>query len=185
MIFETRYKAWEYLSIALKNKFQDFHNNILVGILKWWLPLTYQIAKELRIPTSFYVVKKLIYQHEYKLWVVTQDGTTIYNKKIIQKIWINNDEIKNIEKKSFDDAKYEKEKYWLFYNDYAWKTVIVIDDWVYSWFSAVAVAKDLKQKWASKLILAIPIANTTVLQQLQTLRHLHEHENKSARSNQH
>ncbi len=167
MIFETRYKAWEYLSTFIRNKIHDLSNTVIVWILKWWLPVTYQVSQDLNIPSTFVVAKKLIYNNT-TFWVITQWWIKLYNKSIIAKLWLSEYDVKDIEKQTYDECKYEKEKYWLFYNDFQWKQVIVIDDWIYSWFSAVAVAKQLKEQWASRLILAIPVSNNQILSKLQT-----------------
>ncbi len=167
MIFETRYKAWEYLSTFIRNKIHDLSNTVIVWILKWWLPVTYQVSQDLNIPSTFVVVKKLIYNNT-TFWVISQWWTKLYNKTIIAKLGLSEHDVKDIEKQTYEEAKYEKEKYWLFYNDFQWKQVIVIDDGIYTWFSAVAAAKQLKEQWASRLILAIPVSNNKILSKLQT-----------------
>lgn len=166
MIFETRYKAWEHLSTFIKNKIQDLSNTVILWILKWWVPITYQVSQDLDIPSSFLVVKNLIYNNN-KFWVTTQNWINIYNKWKIAKLWIDPNILKEIQKKSYEEAKYDKEKYWLNYNDYAWKQVIIVDDGCYSWLTAVAASKYAKQAWASRIILAVPVANNNVLEQIK------------------
>lgn len=166
MIFETRYKAWEHLSTFIKNKIQNLSNTVILWILKWWVPVTYQVSQDLDIPSSFLVVKNLTYKNN-KFWVTTQNWINIYNKWKIAKLWIDPNILKEILKKSYEEAKYDKEKYWLYYNDYAWKQVIIVDDGCYTWLTAVAASKYVKQAWASRIILAIPVANNNILEQIK------------------
>ncbi len=167
MIFETRYKAWEYLSTFIKNKIHDLSDTIIVWILKWWLPVTYQVAQDLWLPSTFIVIKKLVYKQK-TFWVITQWWVKIYNKNIISKLWLSTNDIKDIEDSTYEEVKYEKEKYWLFYNNFQWKQVIIVDDGIYTWFTAVAAAKQLKEWWASRIILAVPVANNQVLSKIKT-----------------
>lgn len=166
MIFETRYKAWEYLSTKIANKIADYSNTIILGILKWALPIVYQVSQELNIPASFLVVKNLTY-NDVKIWVTTSNGINLYNKWLIDKLWLDTMKVKEIQREKYEEAKYDKEKYDLYYNDYSWKQVIIIDEWIYTWLTAVAASKYAKQLGASRVILAVPVARSVVIDRIK------------------
>ena len=168
MIFDTRYAAWEHLAILLKNKLQDFTDSIILGILNWGAQVTQKVAESIWKPTTFVVVKWITYQTT-KIWAVTQDGLTVYNKALIWKFWLDPKQVKELEIEAFEDAKNEKEKFDLHFKDFAWKQVIVVDDWVVSGLTAAVTAKYLKQNWASRIILATPIINAKVFSVLNNL----------------
>jgi len=166
MIFENRYLAGDHLSILLKNKIQDFWDTILVGILKGGAPLTQKIAENLQSKATFLPVKGIFYKN-YKIWVITQDGSTIFNKALIWKLGLSPEQVKELQKISFKEVLAEKERYNLHINNFEWKHLIVIDDGVVSGLTAAVVWKYLKEHWASKLILATPIANSKILEVLR------------------
>ena len=57
MIFENRYRAWEYLATSIKNKLHDLSNTILVGVMYSWTPVSYQTSLETHIPTTFFLLE--------------------------------------------------------------------------------------------------------------------------------
>jgi len=166
MIFENRYLAGEHLSILIKNKIQDIDWSIIVWILKWWAQVTQKVAENLQLKTTFLAVKWVQYKN-YKIWVVTQDGSTVFNKALIWKLWIDTEKVKELEKVSFEEAKNDKERYDLHFKNFEWKTVLVVDDWVVSGLTAAVAWRYLKQHWASRLILATPVANSKILEALR------------------
>lgn len=129
MIFQSRYDAWSYIATLLKNKIYDFSNTIILWILRGWSIIAQQVSTELHIPVTFLVVKNLYYEWK-KIWTVLQDGSSVYNKKLIKKLWIPSDELEEIRKQAFEDAKNDKEKFWLHKYDFSWKKIIIVDDGV-------------------------------------------------------
>jgi putative phosphoribosyl transferase len=168
MIFDTRYSAWEHLSILLKNKIQDFSDTIILWILNGWAQVTQKVAENIQKPTTFLVVKWILYQTT-KIWAVSQDGLTVYNKAIIGKLGIDPAQVKQLENEFFNKAKIESEKFDLHFKDFTSKQVIIVDDWVVSGLTAAVAAKYAKQNGASRIILAVPVINSRVVGPLKNL----------------
>ncbi len=168
MIFDTRYEAWEHLSILIKNKIQDFSDTLVLGILNWGAPVAQKISENLNKKCTFVVAKHLTYNN-YNIWAITQDWTTVYNKAIIGKLGLTPEEVKNIQTETFEDVKYEKEKLDLHFKNFSSQQVLVVDDWVVSWLTAAVVWKYAKQNWAKRIILATPIINSQILNALNNI----------------
>ena len=168
MIFDTRYAAGEHLSILIKNKIHDLTDTIILWILNWWAQVTQKVSENLWKPTTFVAIKWILHQ-TYKVWAITHDGLTVYNKALIWKLWLDPQQVKDLELEAFNDAKNEKEKFDLHFKDFTWKQVIIVDDWVVSGLTAAVAAKYAKQNWASRIILTVPIMNAKVLWPLNNL----------------
>ena len=166
MIFENRYLAGEHLSIILKNKIQDLSDTIILWILKWWAQVTYKLAEETWLNATFLSIRPIIIKNR-KIWVITQDWSTVYNKVLIWKLWIDPEEIKEKEKQILEEVKFDKEKYDIHFKNFTWKQVIVVDDWVISWLTAAAAWRYVKENWANRIILATPVANSKLMEALK------------------
>jgi len=162
MIFQSRYEAWSYLWILLKNKIFDFSDTVILWILRGGSIIAQQLSLELGICVNFVIIKSLYYDGK-KIWAVVQNWLTIYNKKLIWKLWLSEEEVEDIRKKAFEEAKDERERFWLKNYDFTWKQVVIVDDWVKTWFTAVAAAKFAKQSWARRIIFAFPVIRDKAL----------------------
>ena len=166
MIFENRYLAGDHLSILIKNKIQDFSWMIIVWILRWWAQITQKVSENLWIKATFLPTKSFSYKWQ-KIWVVAPDWSTVFNKALIWKLWIDPEVVKNLQKEAFEEAKLEKERYDLHMNNFEWRSILVLDDWIITWLTAALAWKYLKQHWASKLIFATPVANSRIIDPLR------------------
>jgi len=171
MIFKNREHAWKLLGEYLKqNLLIDNPNNwIVLAIPRWGLPVAYRVWKTLNIPVDILVVKKLapLTLPEYGFWAMAPDWTIIYDKNYMYSLWVNDKDLEFIKSKTLKEINNRIQKYanWKLPN-VNWKNVIIIDDWVATWYTAAVAAMWAKNNSAKQIILAIPVCPADINEKL-------------------
>jgi putative phosphoribosyl transferase len=162
MIFQNRTHAGIMLGEYLKNNLKIINKNnwLILAIPRWGIPVAYEVWKILNIPISILVVKKLAPFNlpEYWFWAMAPDWSIIYDKNYMYQLWVSEKDLKKIKEKTLNEIKKRIEKYALWkLPNVKWKNVIIIDDWIATWYTAAVAAMWAKNNWANKVILAIPV----------------------------
>ena len=162
-MFTNRQEAWEILAQYLKQYIIDHQINpqdiIIAFMPRGGLPIAIEVAKLLKLPIYSVLVKKLapFDKPEYGFWAIAEDGSYFVDNYYMENLWVDKSQLSAIIEKTLDKIKdYKKFKIWdeKIIKD---KIVILVDDGIATWYTGIVAAKYLKNMWAKKVILAIPI----------------------------
>ena len=170
MIFLDRINAGKKLAEVLKN-YNLPSDTIILALPRWWVPLAYEISKELKIPFSLLIVRKLapLSNPEYWFWAIAEDGTNIIDENYMKSLKVTDEELEKIIEKVLREIKERKEKY-LGNREINLenKNVLIVDDGLATWFTAIAVWLYARKHWAKKVILAVPVCPAHSLNLVKT-----------------
>lgn len=170
--YKNRSEAGDVLGHRLK-KYQDKKNVLILALPRGGVPVAYEMAHVLHLPLDVFVVRKLgVPGHpELEMGAITNDNTFIYNTDVINDL--------HIPQSAIDVVKHEESKELLKrqkayrgnypFPDLKQKTIILVDDGVASGAKMRVAIMALKQLQAKKIILAIPVANEIVCEQLSKI----------------
>ncbi|HHW43187.1 MAG TPA: phosphoribosyltransferase [Desulfotomaculum sp.] len=130
-----------------------------------------QIARELGLPLDVVIPRKVGAPHnpEVAIGAVTQDGTTFYNRTLLDFLGLGEDELQEqveLQKKEI------KRRMLLYrgrvdYPDYSGRQVILVDDGIATGYTVLAALRWIRRQFApGELILAVPVAPTDVVDRL-------------------
>jgi len=170
MFFKDRYEAWLKLAELIKNKRLYWKDSLLIAIPRWWLPVAYKIAEELKIPVWILPVKKLapLAWPEYWFGAMDPDGIYLVDIPYAQALWVDEIQFQQIKSKTLVEI-VDKIKKYTNWNlpDVSWKNVIIVDDWVATWFTVAVAADWVRRHWAKKVILAVPVCPSDIWERLK------------------
>lgn len=162
-MFVDRYHAGKVLAEKLlkyiKEKNFSTKDIVVVALLRWWLPVAFELIKKLKSNWFVLPVKKISspFNEEVAIWAIAPDGSYFLDKSYISYLGLNEDEIAFQIKKSYKKVLDRMKKYHVVLPDLKNKIVILIDDWIATWATSKIAAKFLKNKGAKKIILAVPV----------------------------
>ncbi|MBD3231524.1 phosphoribosyltransferase [Candidatus Dependentiae bacterium] len=169
-MFKNREEAAKELATKLKD-YKNKSNTIIIGLPRGGIPIAAIISKEFNIPFDIVVTKKLKdpINSELAFGAITQDGTPILDYKIIQMYQIKQDYIQKEIKNEFQEIqrrlkKYRKNKPPLNVKN---KIVIIVDDGIATGATMKAAIETIRKQSPSKIIIAIPVAPTEVIDELK------------------
>lgn len=170
MIFENREHAGRLLAVELSKLKLDKKSAVIAAIPRGGVAVGVVIAKELALPLTALVVKKLgaPTNPELAIGAIGSFGTPVLDRWLIAELGIRRDWLKReIRTKKREAAAREKFLGVTPSEDlFGDKVVIVVDDGLATGQTAKAAAKILRQLAASKLILAVPCAAPVTLDKL-------------------
>ncbi len=160
MIFETREEAGRVLARDLKDKVFPEEKPIVLAIPRGGIPVAYSIAKELRIPMSVVVVRKLglPWNEEAGFGAIDPDGSTYLDEDLISYAKLDPRTVREIARRELEEIREREKKYMPEgYPDLRERTAIVVDDGVATGYTAMAAAGFAKKRGAGKVIVAVPV----------------------------
>ena len=165
MIFKNRFHAGKLLARELLNLKLDPKAAIIAGVPRGGVMVASVVARELAIPVSAVVIKKLgaPSNRELAIGATASHGKPVLDQWLIADLRVSKEYLKvEILKKRREAAAREK---FLGINerDFADKEVVLVDDGLATGQTARAAAKILKKLGAKKLILAVPCASPSTL----------------------
>lgn len=161
MRFDNREQAGRLLALKLKEYSFNLKNSLIFAIPRGGVPVAYEISRELSIPISLVVTKKLapLSNPEYAFGAIAPDGTKIINEKYMMYYGVNENELKQIEEQALKKVKKRIEKYYIDEDiNIKDKNTILIDDGIATGYTAMVAGKYIKKKGVKETILAIPVA---------------------------
>lgn len=172
MLFKNRKEAGILLGKKLKQ--MSLGNEVLVLALpRGGVPVAYEIAKILGASLDLLFVKKIraLGEPELALGAVAESGDTVWQEDVVQ--WFNLDP----SEREFlaDEAKWavsRSAKSWRLKHppaSPAGKTVIIVDDGLATGATAKAAIKLLKKKNPKKIIVAVPVAAPSSVEEVDPL----------------
>jgi len=174
-MFNNREDAGTQLAEALKadNSNCDKEKVVVVALPRGGVPVAFPIAKMLHVPLDIVVPRKIgsPFNKEFAIGAVCENGEGIFNEQVIREYNIHEAYIKHEVEEQVQEAHRRLHHYRgnRGPQDFAGKTVIVVDDGVATGATMKVAIQSLKSKGACKLIVAVPVAPTRSLNELRPL----------------
>lgn len=170
--FHNRIQAGQLLAEHLR----DYANQpdvIVLGLPRGGVPVAYEIAKSLGVPLDIWLVRKLGVpgQEELAMGAIATGGVLIQNDGIIQSLHISQktlQEVAAIEQMELErrDRAYRGDRPLPKLSD---QTVILVDDGIATGSTLRAAIAALKHYHPKAIVVAAPVAPTSVYETLQDL----------------
>lgn len=159
MIFRDREEAGKFLAKEIKKYNFDKENSIILAIPRGGVPVAYQLSKELNIPFSLVITKKLapLSDPEAAFGAVATDGSFVVDNELKRYMGISDDELEIIKEKALKEAQEKEKRYLKTKPELKCKDVIIVDDGIATGYTAIAAAKYVKKQGAKSVILAVPV----------------------------
>lgn len=169
--FKNREEAAKILAKELL-KFKD-KKPVVLAIPRGGVVLAYEIAKELNAPLDIIIPRKLGSpgNPELAIGAVTEDGTAILNKNLIEELEIPENYIESEKERQIKEIKrrmktYRGEEPPI---DLKEKTLILVDDGIATGATMKAAINSIKKKGPSAIIVAAPVAPPNTLEDLKRI----------------
>ena len=165
-MFEDRYHAWEILSEVLKGYLSQMNislDNVVVAILpRGWLPVAYRFLKDTWIDFVILPVKKIPspYSEEVSIGAIAPDGSYLIDHYLVNYLSISDEMLRILKNKAWKQIEERLKKYWISPKEFekvSEKLMIIVDDGIARWYTAAVAGRFLKNLWAQKVVLAVPI----------------------------
>jgi putative phosphoribosyl transferase len=168
-MFTDRTEAGKILAKAL-SEYKD-KNTIVLAIPRGGVIVAYEVAKALNAPLDLIIPRKIgaPNQPELAIGAVTEDGTTILNRDIVQYLRVPDDYIKTEVKRQIEEIKRRIQRY---LGDkprlsIEGKVVILIDDGVATGATTRAAIASIRKRKPALIVLAIPVGPPDTVKELR------------------
>jgi putative phosphoribosyl transferase len=135
---------------------------IVLALPRGGVPVAYEVARSLEAPLDVILVRKLgaPIHPEYGIGAVAEEGVRIVDPRALAALGVGEDELARIV--ASEQAELERRQR-LYRGDrppisVAERTVILVDDGVATGGTAIAAARAARERGASKVVLAVPVA---------------------------
>jgi predicted phosphoribosyltransferase len=165
-VLKDRIEAGLLLSEKLK-KYKN-SNSIVLAIPRGGVPVGYEIAKKLHLPLDVILSKKIPhpYNKEFAIGAVTLDSVIIDEHPDVPKSYIDKEVIrlrevirnKNLQYRGYMPAPNLKDK-----------NIILVDDGIATGNTMLATIKMLRKYSPNKIIVAVPVCPTDVLEKFNSI----------------
>ena len=169
MMFRDRVEAGKKLANALLKYGKE--QAIVLAIPRGGVILGYEVASLLNLPFDILIPRKIgaPKQKEMAIGAVTEDGTSIFNDRLIRSLKIDDEYIKKEIEIQIKEIKrrngiYKKKN--IFLNN---KIIILIDDGVATGATLKAAILSLKKCDIKSLIIAVPVGPKDTIYELEKL----------------
>jgi len=162
MLFHDRYDAGRTLASMLK-QFANRPDVVVLALPRGGVPVGYEVAKALNVPLDVFIVRKLgVPGHEeLAMGAIASGGVVLLNNNVVRALGIPEDvvniaAVKEERELQRREREYREGRPPL---DVQGKTVILVDDGLATGSSMRAAVEALKEKGASHIIVAVPVAS--------------------------
>ncbi len=169
MIFRDRTDAGERLAQAL-SQYARQKNTLILALPRGGVPVAFEVANALKLPLDVFLVRKLGVpgQEELAMGAIAMGDTEVLNKDIIRQLGIPReiiDRVKAEEQTVLDERnlRYRGQRKMPTLKG---KTLILIDDGIATGATIRAAITAIKKLSAKRLIIAIPVAPASTVQEL-------------------
>ena len=169
MIFEDRMDAGKQLAEKLADIAQK--DGVVLAIPRGGVVVGAEIAKKFGLKMDIIIPRKIGSpgNPEAAIGAVAQDGTTIIDSHLIERMGISESELKNIVSSKINEIK----RRMLVYvgnespRNYKGKQLIVADDGVATGYTMVAALRSVRNYQPGEIVLSVPVAPPDVLLMLE------------------
>ncbi len=169
MIFGVRRVGGERLAQAL-SQYARQKNTLILALPRGGVPVAFEVANALKLPLDVFLVRKLGVpgQEELAMGAIAMGDTEVLNKDIIRQLGIPReiiDRVKAEEQTVLDERnlRYRGQRKMPTLKG---KTLILIDDGIATGATIRAAITAIKKLSAKRLIIAIPVAPASTVQEL-------------------
>lgn len=171
MIYRDRAHAGQILSKKLQKLKLDWKNSLVVAIPRGGVVIGREIAQKFKVPLKVVVIKKIgaPTNPELAIGAVGSFGKPVLDEWLIRDLKVSRDWLKRQILKKQKEVK-RREKFLLTSisrDDIIGKIVFVVDDGLATGQTAKAAAKMLRQFMPMKLILAVPCASPSTIENVK------------------
>jgi putative phosphoribosyl transferase len=168
---KNREVAGKLLAERLKKR--KWKNTCVLAIPRGGVPVGSVIAKELKLSFDVILVKKIgaPEQPEFAIGAICEDDKPIWNKDSVAMLNLQKDVMIELAEKTYKKI-FEQTKKWradrlpLALKD---QTVILVDDGLATGLTMLAAVEYLKRKQVNKIVIAIPVASRSAIENLENL----------------
>lgn len=167
--YANRYEAGKMIASQLL-KYAKHADALVLALPRGGVPVASEIAKILSIPLDIFVVRKLgVPNHEeLAMGAIASGGTIVFNENILSQLHIPASAIQPViesEQKELErrELVYRGQRPFPRLKD---KSIILVDDGIATGATMRAAIKAIKQQKPKKIILAVPVAAATTIDEL-------------------
>jgi len=167
-MFRDRADAGRKLGVALK-KYKE-KGVVVLAIPRGGVPVGYEIAKALGCKLELIIARKLPfpYEPEAGFGAVAETGDVVLKKELLAYADLTKRDIENIKQQQLQEIRERIKKLRQGKElDIKGKTVIIVDDGLAAGSTMEAAIIAAKKKGAAKIIVAVPTASISVLQDVK------------------
>lgn len=170
-LFDDRHDAGKQLT-ALLQKYKNRDDVIVVGLLRGGIVVAQEIADDLHVPLDGIVVRKIgaPVNQEFAVGALAPDGMVIVNTKTLMVLGITQEDLES----TIQEERKELARREMIYRNnrpynFDHKIVILVDDGIATGFTMRAAIHFVKKQIIQRLIVAVPVLPSGVLNELQHL----------------
>ncbi len=160
MIFEDRETAGRKLAEALRDKIDPQSRPLILAIPRGGIPVAYALAKELNVPMSVIVVRKLglPWNEEAGFGAVDPEGEIYLDRELVRYVGLSRETIEDIAKRELEELRRREKKFLpRGYPDLKDREVVVVDDGIATGYTAMASAGFARKRGARRVLVAVPV----------------------------
>ena len=170
--YSNRYEAGKVLAESLAT-YRTHQHVIVLALPRGGVPVGFEVAKALKVPLDVFIVRKLgVPGHsELAMGALAMGGITVFNDHVIADCHVSSDAIKAV----LTQEQQELARRMIAYRGHEDfpllqdKTVILVDDGVATGATMRAAIKAIKQLKAQMIVVAVPVADKQIVEELQML----------------
>ncbi|MBX3708420.1 MAG: phosphoribosyltransferase [Gammaproteobacteria bacterium] len=170
--YKNRVEAGKILAQVLST-YEGNQNVLVLALPRGGVPVAFQMAIALKLPLDVFIVRKLgVPGHsELAMGAVAMGGADVFNEDIIRDLQISKEAVQQV----IADEQKELNRREIAYRGHRAfpslknKTVILVDDGIATGATIRAAVKALKQLEPDKIIIAVPVADQSVCDELEPL----------------
>ncbi len=165
MIFLNREDAGRKLALLLKERIKEPKNFLILAIPRGGVPVAGEVSRELGMPLSVVVVRKLgiPWNEEAAFGSIDPNGNVYLDEETVNYLGLGKGTIHEVKEREYAELKRREE---IFvpegYPNMQGKRVIVIDDGIATGYTAIAAGQFARSKGAIEVWLAVPVCPSNI-----------------------
>jgi predicted phosphoribosyltransferase len=167
-MFRDRTDAGEQLAERLVDL--DLDADLVLGVPRGALPVARPVADALDVPLGIAVAKKMGAPDnpEYAIGAAASDGSVYLDEETIDRLGIDEEYVERERERAAETAREKANTYRQGEPyDVEGKTVVVVDDGVATGATLTACVRMLREKWAERIVVAVPVGSPGSLAELE------------------
>lgn len=171
-IFKNRYEAGKKLAEKL-SAFKNKSDVLVLALPRGGVPVAFEVAQHLNAPLDIFIVRKLGAPgyEELAMGAIASGGVRVLNRQVISALCVTPDTIEQVaslesEELHRRESVYRRGRPAL---SVTGKQIILVDDGLATGASMKAAATAVKKMNPSRIIVAVPVASSDILDEFKSL----------------